>query len=54
MHDSLPEVDVRELTKRLLADVHFKQVTIDKLTHENAVLSACSGDRGRAVYAGER
>jgi len=36
--DSLPEAQVRELAKRLLADVHFKQVTIDKLTHENAVL----------------
>jgi transposase len=36
--DSLPDSQVRELAKRLLAEVHFKQVTIDKLTHENAVL----------------
>lgn len=36
--DSLNEAEVRELAKRLIAKVHFKQATIEKLTHENAVL----------------
>nr|WP_222622706.1 IS66 family transposase [Ramlibacter albus] len=32
------EAQVRELAKRLVAEVQFKQATIEKLTHENAVL----------------
>jgi transposase len=36
--DSLNEAEVRELAKRLVAEVQFKQATIEKLTHENAVL----------------
>jgi transposase len=36
--DDLDEAAVRALAKRLMAEVHFKQATIDKLTHENAVL----------------
>ncbi|MBC5768716.1 IS66 family transposase [Ramlibacter albus] len=36
--DSLNEAQVRELAKRLVAEVQFKQATIEKLTHENAVL----------------
>ncbi|PZQ78403.1 Transposase IS66 family protein [Xylophilus ampelinus] len=36
--DSLSDAQVRELAKRLVAEVQFKQATIDKLTHENAVL----------------
>ena len=36
--DSLTEAEVRELAKRLVAEVQFKQATIEKLTHENAVL----------------
>jgi hypothetical protein len=38
--DSLPDSQVRELAKRLLAEVHFKQVTIDKLTHERTPCSS--------------
>jgi transposase len=36
--DSLSDTQVRELARRLIAEVQFKQATIDKLTHENAVL----------------
>lgn len=36
--DSLNDAEVRELARRLVAEVQFKQATIDKLTHENAVL----------------
>jgi transposase len=36
--DSLNDAQVRELAKRLIAEVQFKQATIEKLTHENAVL----------------
>ena len=36
--DDLTPVQLRELTARLLSEVRHKQATIDKLTHENAVL----------------
>jgi len=36
--DNLNEAQVRELARQLLAQVQFKQATIDKLTHENAQL----------------
>lgn len=36
--DSLNDAQVRELAKRLVAEVQFKQATIEKLTHENAAL----------------
>jgi len=36
--DSLDEAQVRALAKRLLAEARFNQATIEKLTHENAVL----------------
>ncbi len=36
--DDLTPSQLRELTERLLNEVRHKQATIDKLTHENAVL----------------
>jgi hypothetical protein len=36
--DILDEAEVRALAKRLLAQARFSQATIEKLTHENAVL----------------
>lgn len=36
--DNLSEAEVRALAKRLMGEMQFKQATIDKLTHENAVL----------------
>lgn len=36
--DNLTTEQLRELTERLLNEVRHKQATIDKLTHENAVL----------------
>jgi len=36
--DDLTPAQLRELTARLLTEVRHKQATIDKLTHENAVL----------------
>jgi hypothetical protein len=36
--DTLTPAQLRELTARLLSEVRYKQATIDKLTHENAVL----------------
>lgn len=36
--DSLDEAEVRALAKRLIVEARFNKATIDKLTHENAVL----------------
>lgn len=36
--DTLDEAEVRALAKRLLAEARFDKATIEKLTHENAVL----------------
>ena len=36
--DQLPEAQVRALAARLITEVRHKQATIDKLTHEMAVL----------------
>ncbi|GMU44956.1 MAG: hypothetical protein AMXMBFR25_29420 [Lysobacterales bacterium] len=36
--DELTEPQLRELAQRLLTEVRHRQATIDKLTHERAVL----------------
>jgi transposase len=53
--DQLTDVQVRALVSQLLSDLRHKQATIDKLTHELAVLRRVRfGVKSEALSAGQR
>jgi hypothetical protein len=53
--DQLTDVQVRALVSQLLTDLRHKQATIDKLTHELAVLRRVRfGVKSEALSAGQR
>jgi transposase len=52
--DQLPEAQVRALAARLLTEVRHKQATIDKLTHEMAVLKRLKFAARSETFSGEQ
>lgn len=52
--DDLTPAQLRELTARLLGEVRHKQATIDKLTHENAVLKRMKFAASSEVFQGDQ
>ena len=52
--DNLTPSQLRELTERLLNEVRHKQATIDKLTHENAVLKRMKFAASSEVFQGNQ
>jgi transposase len=52
--DTLTPAQLRELTARLLSEVRYKQATIDKLTHENAVLKRMKFAASSEVFQGDQ
>ena len=52
--DQLSDTEVRALAQRLLAEVRHKQATIDKLTHEMAVLKRLRFAAGQERFQGEQ
>lgn len=52
--DSLDAEQLRNAVRALTREVHFKQATIDKLTHENAVLKRLKFAAQSEAYTGEQ
>ena len=52
--DHLDAQQLRELATRLMAEMRFKQVLIDKLTHEMATLKRLKFAAASEAYTGER
>jgi len=52
--DSLDTDQLRTAVRALAKEVHFKQATIDKLTHENAVLKRLKFAAQSEAYTGEQ
>jgi transposase len=52
--DSLDAEQLRNAVRTLAQEVHFKQATIDKLTHENAVLKRLKFAAQSEAYTGEQ
>ena len=52
--DSLDTEQLRTAVRALAKEVHFKQATIDKLTHENAVLKRLKFAAQSEAYTGEQ
>jgi transposase len=52
--DHLSDTEVRALAQRLLAEVRHKQATIDKLTHEMAVLKRLKFAARQERFQGEQ
>ncbi len=52
--DHLDAEQLRELARRLMAEMRVKQVLIDKLTHEMATLKRLKFAAASEAYTGER
>lgn len=52
--DYLDAEQLRNAVRALAKEVHFKQATIDKLTHENAVLKKLKFASHSEAYTGEQ
>jgi C4-dicarboxylate-specific signal transduction histidine kinase len=52
--DALSEPQLRELTARLITEVRHKQATIEKLTHEMAVLKRLKFAARSEAFTGEQ